>query len=68
MKIKKSVLTLALLVVIAASFTAGAAASGTLKEIAAYLNYGITIKYDGETQALHRSKLRTRHMIFPIDY
>ena len=65
MKIKKSILTLALLAVIAASFTAGAAASGTLKEIAAYLNYGITIKYDGETQNLTDA---AGNRVYPITY
>ena len=65
MKIKKSVLTLALLAVIAASFTAGAAASGTLKEIAAYLNYGITIKYDGETQNLTDA---AGNRVYPITF
>lgn len=65
MKIKKSVLILALLMVALVSFTTGAAASGTLKEIAAYLNYGITIKYDGETQNLTDA---SGNRVYPITY
>lgn len=65
MKIKKSILAIALLVVALTSFTAGAAASGTLEEIAAYLNYGITIKYNGETQKMTDANGTP---VYPITY
>lgn len=65
MKIKKSVLTLALVLVLVFSFAAGAAAAGTLETISAYLNYGITIKYNGEEQML---KDANGSRVYPITY
>lgn len=65
MKIKKSVLTLALALVLVFSFAAGAAAAGTLETISAYLNYGVTIKYNGETQLL---KDAGGNRVYPITY
>lgn len=65
MKNRKSVLTLALLLVMLASFTAGAAASSTLQEISAYLNYGITVKYNGETQTMTDA---AGNRVYPITY
>lgn len=65
MKIKKSVLTLALILVLVFSFAAGAAAAGTLETISAYLNYGITIKYNGEEQML---KDAGGNRVYPITY
>lgn len=65
MKIKKSVLTLALILVLVFSFAAGAAAAGTLETISAYLNYGVTIKYNGEEQML---KDAGGNRVYPITY
>lgn len=65
MKIKKSILTLALVLVLVFSFAAGAAAAGTLETISAYLNYGITIRYNGEEQIL---KDAGGNRVYPITY
>lgn len=65
MKIKKSVLTLALVLVLMFSFAAGAAAAGTLQEISAYLNSGITIRYNGEVQTM---KDASGNRVYPITY
>ena len=52
MKIKKSMLTLALALAVMCGITIGAGASGTLQEIKAHLNSGITIKYNNTVQTL----------------
>lgn len=48
-----------------ASFAMGAAAAGTLQEIKAYLNSGITIKYDGEAQVMTDAQ---GARVYPITY
>lgn len=65
MKIKKSVLTLALAVAVMFGIMVGANAADTLKEIKAFLNYGITIKYNGEAQEL---KDANGNRVYPISY
>lgn len=65
MKKKKFVSALALTLALVCAFTLGANAAGTLQEIKAYLNSGITIKLDGTEQVLKDAN-GTR--IFPITY
>ncbi len=48
-----------------ASFAMGAAAAGTLQEIKAYLNSGITIKYNGEAQVMTDAQ---GARVYPITY
>ena len=48
MKSKKALTTLAITLALVCGMAIGANAADTLKEISAYLNYGITIKYNGE--------------------
>jgi hypothetical protein len=52
MRIKKSVLAVLLVSALAAGMAMSAAAAGTLQEIKAYLNSGITIKYNNEVQVM----------------
>ena len=52
MRIKKSVLAVLLVSALAAGMAMSAAAAGTLQEINAYLNSGITIKYNNEVQVM----------------
>lgn len=52
MKQKKKWMTLMIALALVGSFTLGAKAAGTLESINAYLNYGISIKYNGEPQTL----------------
>lgn len=65
MKIKKSLLTLALALSVAFGIVVGANAADTLKTITASLNYGITIKYNGEVQEM---KDATGNRVYPISY
>lgn len=65
MKIKKSVLTLVLAVAVMFGIMVGANAADTLKEIKAFLNYGITVKYNGEVQEL---KDANGNRVYPISY
>lgn len=65
MKIKKSMFALFMAVAILAGITIGANGADTLKAVSAYLNYGITIKYNGEEQILKTEK---GERIYPITY
>lgn len=65
MKRKKLVSAIALTLALVCAFTLGANAAGTLQEIKAYLNSGITIKLDGQEQVL-KDASGTR--IYPITY
>ena len=65
MKKKKFVSAIALTLALVCAFTLGANASGTLQEIKAYLNAGITVKLDGQEQVLKDAN-GTR--IYPITY
>lgn len=65
MKIKKSMLTLALALAVVCGITIGASASSTLQEIKAYLNSGITIKYNNEVQTMTDAGGNT---VYPITY
>lgn len=65
MKIKKSALTLALAFAVVFGMIVGANAADTLKTITASLNYGITIKYNGEVQEM---KDATGNRVYPISY
>lgn len=65
MKSKKILMTLALSLTLVCGIVIGANAAGTLEQISAYLNYGITVKYDGETQML---KDASGDQTYPITY
>lgn len=62
---KKSIVTLAIALALASSFILGASASSTLTAIQAYLNYGITIEYNGEAQELFDAN---GVRLYPISY
>lgn len=63
---KKKVLTsLVIALALVGAFTVAAQAADTLKQINAYLNYGITVKYNGETQVLKGADGST---VYPITY
>ena len=57
--------TLCLTGLMAACFGAGVFAAGTIEEIRAYLDYGITVKLDGEVQPLYDANGKR---IYPITY
>ena len=65
MRIKKSALTLALALAVVFGIMIGANAADTVKPITATLNYGITVKYNGETQEL---KDAGGNRVYPISY
>lgn len=65
MKTRKTFITLAIALALVCGMVIGANAADTLKEITAYLNYGITIKYDGETQNLTDA---SGNRVYPITY
>lgn len=62
---KRRSISFAIALALVCGLTIGANAAGTLKEISAYLNYGITVKYNGETQALKDASGST---VYPITY
>lgn len=51
--------------IIVGSFSAGVLATSSLEEIKAYLNYGINIKLDGQTQTMHNAN---GERVYPISY
>lgn len=65
MKVKKATLTLALALAIVFGMIVGANAADTLKAITASLNYGITIKYNGNVQEM---KDAGGNRVYPISY
>ena len=65
MRIKKSVFAAVLLLTMVVSLAVGATAAGTLQEIKAYLNSGITIKYNGEAQVMTDAQ---GARVYPITY
>lgn len=65
MKIKKSVLTLVLALAVTCGVVIGAGASSTLQEIKAYLNSGITVKYNNAVQTMTDTNGKT---VYPITY
>ena len=65
MKSKKALMTLAITLALVCGMAIGASAADTLKEISAYLNYGITIKYNGEAQNLTDA---AGNRVYPITY
>ena len=65
MKIKKATLTLALALAVVLGMIVGANAADTLKTITASLNYGITIKYNGNVQEM---KDAGGNRVYPISY
>lgn len=65
MRIKKSALAALLASALAAGMAMGATAAGTLQEIKAYLNSGITIQYNGEEQVLKDAQ---GVRLYPITY
>lgn len=64
-KFKKYIVTLAIALALVGSFVLGANASSTLTAIQAYLNYGITIEYNGETQEMFDAN---GVRLYPITY
>lgn len=62
---KKSFKTLVIGLALISAFVLGAHASSTLEAISAYLNYGITIEYDGKTQEMFDAN---GVRIYPISY
>ena len=65
MKIKKATLTLVLALAVVLGMIVGANAADTLKTITASLNYGITIKYNGNVQEM---KDAGGNRVYPISY
>ncbi|MDE7242825.1 MAG: hypothetical protein K2O18_02450 [Oscillospiraceae bacterium] len=65
MKHRNLFTTLAVALALVCGLTIGASAAGTLQEIKAYLSTEITVKYNGETQALKAADGST---IYPITY
>ena len=65
MKTRKTFITLAIALALVCGMVIGANAADTLKEISAYLNYGITIKYKGEVQNLTDAG---GNRVYPISY
>ena len=65
MRIKKSALTLALAIAVVFGIMIGANAADTVKTITASLNYGITIKYNGNVQEM---KDANGNRVYPISY
>lgn len=65
MKTRKTFITLAIALALVCGMVIGANAADTLKEISAYLNYGITIKYNGEEQNLADA---SGNRVYPITY
>jgi len=65
MKTRKTFITLAIALALVCGMVIGANAADTLKEISAYLNYGITIKYSGEVQNLTDAG---GNRVYPISY
>ncbi|MDE6994595.1 MAG: copper amine oxidase N-terminal domain-containing protein [Lachnospiraceae bacterium] len=65
MKTRKTFITLAIALALVCGMVIGANAVDTLKEISAYLNYGITIKYNGEVQNLTDAG---GNRVYPISY
>lgn len=64
-KTRKNLITLAIALALTSSFILGASASSTLTAIKAYLNYGITIEYNGEAQKLFDAN---GVRLYPISY
>lgn len=65
MKHKRTWMTLAIALALVGAFTLGAKAAGTLEAISAYLNYGITIKYEGVPQTMTDAN---GVRVYPITY
>lgn len=65
MKTRKTFITLAIALALVCGMVIGANAADTLKEISAYLNYDITIKYNGEVQNLTDAG---GNRVYPITY
>lgn len=64
-KMKKRVTTVVISLALALSFCTGAIASGTMQSISAYLNYGIKVLYNGQTQTMKDAQGNT---VYPISY
>ncbi len=63
---KKRILSIICLMAIMVScFAAGVYGANNIEEIKAYLNYGITIKFDGQTQNMYNANGK---QVFPISY
>ena len=65
MKHRKALMTLVIALTLVCGITIGANASSTLKQISAYLNYGISIRYKGEIQTLADAN---GNLVYPITY
>ena len=62
---KKRVLCIIMAAVCCLSLSAAVFAAGTLKEIKAFLNYGVTISYDGQEQTMYDAN---GNRVYPITY
>ena len=63
---KKRILSIICLMAIMVScFAAGVYGANNIEEIKAYLNYGITIKYDGQVQSMYDANGK---QVYPISY
>ncbi|MPM72807.1 hypothetical protein SDC9_119783 [bioreactor metagenome] len=62
---KKRIATVLICLALFASFCTGALASGNMKAISAYLNSGIKILYNGQTQTMKDAQGNT---VYPISY
>ena len=65
MKMKRTVFFLCITMALLVGISARALATGKLKQIQAYLNYGITIQLDGETQSMYDVN---GNRVYPISY
>lgn len=61
----RRLVTLALVVVLVSGMIVWAGAANTLQEIKAYLNYGVTVKYEGEAQKFYDANGK---QVYPITY
>jgi len=62
---KKILAVICIVLALVIGMTIGLAASGQLQKITAYLNYGITVKYDGDVQKMFDANGKR---VYPISY
>lgn len=62
---KRVISCLVLICVVVGSFSAGVLATNGIEEIKAFLNYGISIKLDGQTQTMQNAN---GERVYPISY
>jgi len=62
---KKKIRVMAMVLALCMSFAIGASAAGNMERISAYINYGIGIKFDGNTQKMYDAN---GNRVYPITY